>query len=214
MRYLDMQNWPRRDHFDLFSAWDDPHFGLCANLDVTAFRPFVKARGVSFTVAIMYVIARAANGIPEFRQRIRDGAVIEHVVAHLSTTILRDDDTFAFCTIEYVEDFATFAARGAAQIAHVREHPTLEDEGGRDELYYMTSIPWVSFTSIMHPLHLHPVDSIPRFAWGKFFGEGERLKMPLSVQAHHALVDGLHAGRFYEAVEGYLHEPASLLRDG
>jgi len=25
--------------------------------------------------------------------------------------------------------------------------------------------------------------------------------MPLSLQAHHALVDGVHVGRFFEAVE-------------
>jgi chloramphenicol O-acetyltransferase type A len=75
----------------------------------------------------------------------------------------------------------------------------------------MTAIPWVSFTSFMHPLDLSPVDSVPRFAWGKFFADGELLKMPLSVQAHHALMDGLHVGRFYEIVQDYLHHPGSVL---
>jgi chloramphenicol O-acetyltransferase type A len=37
------------------------------------------------------------------------------------------------------------------------------------------------------------------------------LKMPLSVQAHHALMDGLHMGRFYAKVQDYLHQPGFVL---
>ncbi len=43
---------------------------------------------------------------------------------------------------------------------------------------------------------MRPVDSIPRLAWGRFREEGGRLVMPLSVQVHHALVDGRHASEF------------------
>jgi hypothetical protein len=56
-----------------------------------------------------------------------------------------------------------------------------------------------------------PNHSIPRFAWGKYFREGGALKMPLSMQAHHGLVDGLHFGRFYELVQALLDDPASAL---
>ena len=84
-----------------------------------------------------------------------------------STTFLTHDDLFSFCTVDYVEDFSTFAAITAKEIEKVKQHLTLEDEPGRDDLLFMTAIPWVSFTSFMHPIHLQPADSIPRFAWGK-----------------------------------------------
>jgi chloramphenicol O-acetyltransferase type A len=212
MHHIDLETWPRREHFKVFSAWDYPHFSLCANVDLTAFHPVVKQRGVSLNVALVYVIARTANAIPEFRHRIREGRVVEHDIVHPSTTILARDDLFSFCTLEYSEDFASFAIRATETIAHLQENPTVEeDESRRDDLLYMTAIPWVSFTSFMHPLHLSPADSVPRFAWGKFFEEGERLKMPLSVQGHHALMDGLHAGRFYTKIQDYLHHPDYVL---
>ena len=211
MRHIDLETWPRRVQFGLFSTWDYPHFSMCANVDLTAFYPFVKQRGISFNVATVYAIARAANTIPEFRYRIRGEEVVEHEIVHPATTILVDEDLFSFCTIEYAEDFSVFAARAAEQIAYVQEHPTLEDEPGQDNLFYMTAIPWVSFTSFMHPLDLSPADSVPRFAWGKFFQDGEFLKMPLSVQAHHALMDGIHMGRFYAEVQDYLHHPGSVI---
>jgi chloramphenicol O-acetyltransferase type A len=82
---------------------------------------------------------------------------------------------------------------------------------GRDELLYTSVIPWVSFTGFMHPMHFHPTDSIPRFAWGRYFEQGGRLLMPLAVQGHHALVDGLHIGRFYQHVEQDLAQPEQVL---
>ena len=91
----------------------------------------------------------------------------------------------------------------------MKEHPSVENLAADDWLY-TTSIPWVSFTSIMHPLDMYPVDSVPRFAWGKFFKEGDLLRMPLSVQAHHALLDGVHMGQFYQQVQDLLHHPEFL----
>jgi chloramphenicol O-acetyltransferase type A len=211
MRHINLETWPRREHFRFLNTWDYPHFNMCANVDLTAFYPFLKRRDISFNVATVYILARAANEVPEFRYRIRDNEVVEHEIVHPSTTILAKGNLFTFCPISYSEDFPSFAARAAERIAYVKEHPSLEYEKGQDDVLYMTAIPWVSFTSFMHPLDLDPVDSVPRFAWGKFFEDGELLKMPLSVQAHHALMDGIHMGRFYTKVQNYLHHPGSVL---
>ncbi len=211
MRTIDIQKWSRREHFKVFSTFDQPHFNMCANVDLSTFFPVVKQPGISFTVALVYMLTRAANAIPEFRLRIRDGKVIEHEIVHPSGTILVDEDLFSFCTFDYYEDFSKFAPKAVETIAHVKENLTLKNEPGRDDLLFMTAIPWVSFTSFMHPMHLHPVDSVPRFAWGKVFEDGDQLKMPLSVQGHHALMDGIHVARYYEKVQDYLDRPGTIL---
>ena len=206
-----MESWPRREHFDFFRAYDHPHFGMSANVDVTAFSTAVKQRAASFTVATVYAIARTANTIPEFRYRIRDEGVVEHEVVHPGTTILVNEEVFTYALFEYADEFTPFAAEAAAEIARVQAHPSLAIGGGRDDWLFMTPIPWVSFTSFKHPMHLQPPHSVPLFAWGKFFQDGERLMMPLAVQGHHALMDGLHVGRFYEKVQESLSRPDSLL---
>ncbi len=213
MRFIDMQTWSRRDHFKFYSIVDHPHFSMCANVDVTAFQPFVKRNGYSLTVAMVYVIARASNAIPEFRQRIRGDQVVEHEIVNPGFTILTDKDHFSFCDVEYAEDFSGFAARAEKNIADVKAHPNLDVDTEKDDVLYMTSIPWVSFTSFIHPMQLHPGDSVPRFAWGKSFNESGTLKMPLGVQGHHAVMDGIHMGRFYEKVQDYLHHPEVALGD-
>jgi len=207
MRYVDMQTWSRRHHFRLFSTFNHPHFSMCVNIDVTAFYPFVKRNGYSLTVAMVYVISRASNAIPEFRHRIRGDQVVEHEIVNPGFSILIDKDLFSFCAVEYAEDFSEFAKRAAKNIANLKAHPDLEANPEKDEMLYMTSIPWVSFTSFNHPMQFHPADSIPRFAWGKYFQEGDTWKMPLSVQGHHAVMDGIHMGRYYETLQDYLDHP-------
>ena len=210
MRTIDMQSWARRKHYELFGSFNHPHFGMTVNMDLTAFRSYQRKHGISFTVAVMYVISRAANSIPEFRYRIRDERVIEHDIVHPSATILVNENEFSFCTVEYTGDFSKFAEIAAKQIAHVKENLTLEDKSGQDDLLFMTSIPWVSFTSFSHPMNLSPPDSVPRFAWGRFREEEDRWLMPLAVQGHHAVMDGLHVGKFYEGFQDLVDNPSRL----
>jgi chloramphenicol O-acetyltransferase type A len=185
---------------------------MCVNVDLTAFYPFVKRNGYSFTVSMVYVISRASNAIPEFKYRIRGDQVVEHEIVNPGFALLIDKDLFSFCAINYVEDFSEFARMAAENIAYIKAHPDLEGNNPeKDDVLYMTSIPWVSFTSFSHPMQLHPADSVPRFAWGKYFQESEVLKMPLSVQGHHAIMDGIHIGRYYETLQEYLHHPEVVL---
>lgn len=211
MRVIDLESWPRRDHFLKFKDFHRPIFDMSANVDLSRFRPLLGERGVSFTAAVVYVLARAANDIPEFRWRIRGESVVEHDVVSPSLTVLVDDDLFSFCYFDYTEDFPVFAEQVAGAIAGATARPTLDELGDRDDLLFMTVIPWVSYTSFSHPMPTSPMDSIPRLAWGKVFEEGGRVKMPLSVQVHHALADGLHVGRFYEKVQSYLDDPEVYL---
>jgi chloramphenicol O-acetyltransferase type A len=211
MRRIDMRTWPRRQHFEFFNTFDNPYFGMCANVDLSKFYPFMKQHGYSNNIGIIYLIARTANTIPEFRFRLREGEVVEHEVVHPASTILSTGNLFNFCTFDYIEDFSTFEARAKMQIARTQQDSALQTKPGQDDLLYMTAIPWVSFTKFMHPMHFHPTDSVPRFAWGKFFNDGDRLLMPLDVQAHHALMDGFHIGQFFEKVQDFFHNPDSVL---
>jgi chloramphenicol O-acetyltransferase type A len=209
---IELDSWPRRTHFEAFRQLDYPHFNMTATVDVERMLPVVRDHNASLTIAITYLLTHTANQIKNFRWRIRGDKVVEHEVVHPSITILTPDDLFSFCTMKYLPGFSEFASEAAETIQDVRKNPTLEDKTIEDDLLYMTSIPWVSFTSFMHPIHLHPVDSIPRFSWGKIYEVEGRMKMPLSVQGHHALMDGLHVGQYFEKMQEYCDNAESVLR--
>ena len=58
---------------------------------------------------------------------------------------------------------------------------------------------------------MNPVDSIPRIAWGKYFEENGKIKLPLPIQVHHALVDGLYVGQYFNAIQEILDNPLKYL---
>ena len=212
MRKIDLETWPRRKHFNVYNQFDYPHFNLTFSVETTEFQAWVKARHDSFTLAVACLLARVANEMPSFRLRIRDADVVEHEVVHPSFTILLENELFSFCTVRYQHDYEGFQVAGSLRIEETRRNPTLEDEPGQDDLLFMTSLPWIHFTSMMHPIHMHPVDSVPRIAWGRIDHHGDQLVMPLSVQVHHALMDGLHVGRYAERVQYLLKNPEELLK--
>lgn len=207
MRKIDVPSWPRRDQYELFRDSHLPYFNVCADVDVTATQGAAKARGVPVTAAIVYLIARTANRIREFRYRMRGESVVEHDLVHPASTVLTDGDLFSFCFYEYHDDFSAFVDGYRAATARAQAHPSLEDPENRDDLLFMTAIPWVSFTSFSHPVLSIPADSIPRFAWGRFYERNRSVMMPLSVQGHHALIDGLHVGRYFQYYQDFLLNP-------
>lgn len=208
MKYIDKAHWSRKDHFDYFRTFSYPHFNLCANMDITLFSHFVKQQKLSFFAAFLYVASRAANAIPEFRYRIRGEDIVEHDEVTPSVTVLTRHDTFSYVAIPWQEDFHAFVADARTRTQAAKNGDAcIEDEPGRDDLLYVTSIPWVSFTSLTHPIQMNPVDSIPRISWGKYFPQGDRTLLPLSVQGHHALLDGLHVGQYFAWVQEWLNTP-------
>ncbi len=53
--------------------------------------------------------------------------------------------------------------------------------------------------------HAHnesPVDDNPRFCWGRYEEDHRgRLMLPFTLNANHALMDGVHAGAFYRRLQ-------------
>ena len=54
------------------------------------------------------------------------------------------------------------------------------------------------------------MDSVPRLVFGKASLDGAIRRMPVGVEAHHALVDGLDVARFFERFEAALTERGLL----
>ncbi|HNW93561.1 MAG TPA: CatA-like O-acetyltransferase [bacterium] len=75
---------------------------------------------------------------------------------------------------------------------------------------FITCLPWVAFTSFVLPVATRQPDSVPRIAWGKFIESGGKVTLPVAVQVHHAVVDGLHVGQFYARCQGMCNSPELL----
>ena len=215
-RIIDLDTWPRREHYEFFRPYPFPFFSITTSVDVAPLRKLLKARNASFTAGLLYVLTRAANAVPQFRQRIREEAPIEYEIIHAGVTVLCPSDIFQFCTLDYTDDFERFVRETSQAIDRARQGDALVpnalvDNGRiRDDMIYCTSLPWFTFTGMLHPLGPDPMDSVPRVAWGRFEAQAGRLVMPLNVQAHHALIDGVHLAKFFHEVEALIKNVKAL----
>ena len=212
--YLDIETWNRRRHFEFFKDYHNPFFNICTNVDVTPLLGLTRAsKNISFFIAYHFLSARAANEVEPFRYRLRGDRVLVHDRVHAGTTILLADENFTFAYFDYTEDFEVFHARAKAVLESAKAGGVeLYQRAERDDLIYHSVIPWATFTSISHARKGGREESVPKIAFGKYREDGGRVMMPVSVEVHHALMDGLHVGRYFERLESYLSNPRSAMK--
>ena len=199
---LDVSTWKRREHYELFRNFANPFFSVCVDVDATpTWNASRQAGSPSFYVASLFHSLRAANDTEAFRMRIRGDAVWVHDEMRASATVLREDGTFGFAIFPAAASLADFNRGAPAQLAAVRSVAPLVLPGvGEDDLIYHSSLPWMRFTAFSNALNGN-TDSVPRVVFGRCEQRGGRWLMPVAVEVHHALVDGLDVANYLERLQ-------------
>lgn len=198
--HLDLDRWPRAEHFLFFKQFEEPFFGVVVDIDCTRAYESAKSKGVSFFIWYLYKTLAAVNACPPFRYRIDGDKIVVHDRIDGSATISRADDSFGFSLIEFDPDFDVFLDKALVEIDRVKNvSGLLTRPFDEDNLIHFSSIPWIDFTSLSHARRFSSGDSCPKISFGKMSvsADGKRT-MPMSVHVHHALMDGLHVGQFIE----------------
>ena len=197
---LDMAAYKRRAHFDYFRSLAYPYAGVTVEVDISRLVPTLKAHGLPSFLSVLYCAVRAANSVPEFRQRIHGDSIVEYDYCEGSYTVVLPDETYCYCTPKTDLHFGEFLDYTREAQRRAIEEPSIEEQDEADSLLFISCIPWVSQTAVVQPVP-SPADSNPRITWGKYFERCGNVYLPVSVLCHHALVDGLHIGRFYAALD-------------
>ena len=75
-----------------------------------------------------------------------------------------------------------------------------------NDVFQCSPMPWVTYTHISHTNSGKKDNATPLFDWGKYYEKDGQVMMPVSVQAHHSFVDGIHIGQFVDKLQKYLNE--------
>lgn len=201
---LDMETYPRRAHFDYFRSMAQPYAGVTRQVDVTQLYRAAKQNGWPLFLTTLYAVTRAANSVEELRQRIKDGGIVEYDWARPSYTVALENGTYCYCVLsERAQDARAYIEYGKRQQALAVQNRSLEDsENGEEQgdLLFISCLPWLDYTALTQPTP-SPADSNPRITWGRICEQGGQWLMPMTLLVNHALADGLHMARFFEAFE-------------
>ena len=102
---LDIENWPRKEHFHFFRQFEEPFFGATVEIDCTKAYATAKSLNTSFFIYYLHKTLVAVNGTESFRYRITDDQIYVCDQINASATIGREDGSFGFSLIEYDIDF-------------------------------------------------------------------------------------------------------------
>jgi len=203
---IDLSTWPRRKHFAFFKQYDMPFFGITAQLDCTRLYDKAKKEGFPFSAVYHFASLQAANEVEELRCRIEDDLPVLYDAIHLSTTIARPDGTFGFSFQRFTEDCRQFTAEFIAETQRVQSESGLKSPYDGQDIIYYTVARGIAFTSFDHPMMFRRQGSIPLMAFGEMVQDGNRRRIAHALHAHHAIVDGIHAAKYFQRVQQILED--------
>ncbi len=199
---VDLEAWGRKAQFELYRTYDRPHYAVTSRLDVTN---VMRRKAADFSVyrACLYAIGAGLHAVPELCMRLRGDGVVRHDAIELSMTVPTEAGGFAYGYVPFVADFAQFDAQATALIAQAARDGTAPVAGERDDLAFLSCMPWLDYTSINNVMS-GSKDCIPRVSWGKIVPKDGGWDMAMTLEVHHALVDGQHVGAYFAVVQDAL----------
>ena len=202
MKKIELNSWHRKEHFEFYTRFKQPFFNVCATVDVTKTLNHCNNNQLSFFICSLFLLGYTANQIEPFRFRINKNEVDIHDALEISCTVLNSDESFSFCEFGGCKNFDVFYQQAAQQLAQVKNgYKSLTTSNNVDNKIFCSVLPWLHFTSFSHAQKQDEHDSVPRLVMGKYKKIHNEIAMPVSVEVHHALVDGLHVGQYFEKLQ-------------
>ena len=70
---------------------------------------------------------------------------------------------------------------------------------GQADLIHISVLPWLNFSAFSHAFSEGESLGIPKFVFGQF--DKPTGTMPLAIDVHHSLMDGLHVAKFINTLQ-------------
>ncbi|MCS4224085.1 type A chloramphenicol O-acetyltransferase [Sphingobacterium sp. BIGb0165] len=210
---INLADWNRKEHFSVYRSQMKCGFSLTTKINITNLLPFIKENSYKFYPVMIYLITRAVNNHDAFKMAMKEGELIVWDYVNPIYTVLHPEtETFSALSTVYDEDFAAFmdnynrvAERHADDLRFFPETPP-------ENHFNISAIPWINFDSF----NLHIADFTdyfaPSFTIGKYQQQADEILMPIAIQVHHAVCDGIHVAKLIATLEAYCKDIGTVLK--
>lgn len=201
---IDMETWPRREHYQYYSEKLKTSYQINMEIDVTHLVEACRERKLRFYPAMIYVIMRAINSNEAMRMALdKDGALGYYDVCHPSYTIFHEDDkTFSDIWTEYDPDFGRFYHAAVTDMEQYKDVKGIKAKPDRPEAYTPVScVPWIHFTGVSHDTPGPGPMYFPVITFGRYDFDGTKYMLPFSLFINHAAADGYHSSMLVNEIQ-------------
>lgn len=189
--------WNRKDTFSAFFSDRPCTFSMTVSLDITQLDQMRRRAGLKLFPVLLYGISSVVNRHAEFRMDL-DAQGEPGFYSHSNPSYpVFHPETKTFTTVwtEYHPDFSRFLQAYEEDLRLFRNSIRESKPIQGSNLFYVSSIPWASFSGFHLNLQKGYVNFAPIFTIGKYSWTDGRLQLPLASQVHHAVCDGYHLSR-------------------
>ncbi|WJH35807.1 type A chloramphenicol O-acetyltransferase [Paenibacillus sp. CC-CFT747] len=211
---IDLDSWARKPYYEHYLNRVRCTYSMTADLDITLLQSERTSRGIRLYPALLYLIAKVVNRHSEFRTCLdAEGRLgVWEQMSPGFTIFHEDDQTFSSIWTPFHEEFGPFYEGCLRQMEAFRKAKGLfPDPAEPPNTFPISSIPWVSFTGFNLNIYNEGAYLLPIFTVGQFRRQEGRIRLPVSVQFHHAVCDGYHAGVCFQELQALADECGSWL---
>lgn len=201
---IDMDGWSRKPYFEHYFNQVRCTYSMTADVDISLLRAEQKRMGLKLYPALIHMIATIVNRHCEFRTCFdAEGRLGVWERMSPSFTIFHEKcKTFSSIWTPFSEEFPTFYEHFLQMVeTYKSENQLFPDTNEPENTFPISSIPWVSFTGFNLNVYTDGAYLLPIFTIGKYRVEDEKVLLPVSVQLHHAVCDGYHAGVLFTELQ-------------
>ena len=197
-REIRPQDSKRAEAFSMWMSSPVPMVTLIKTIDVSRLRKVSRKTGMRFNMLMCWCIGKTASGIEEFFVLPEKDKLYQFDRLAINVVVQNINDGINLCDIPFSEDISQFNADYLAitdQTAKACKSSSLEE--------YMivgtSALPQTELDCIVN--QYSGIWNNPFLAWGRYRKRLFKTTLPISLQFHHAQMDGAHACRFLNELQ-------------
>ena len=188
----------RAEAFSMWMSSPVPMVTLVKTFDVGRLVKVSRRTGMKFTMLMCWCMGKAASSIEEFFLLPEDGRLFRYDRLAINIVVQNVKGGINLCDVPYSDDIEQFNAdylELTSQAAETCKSTTLDD--------YMilgtSALPQTELDCIVNQYSGRYNN--PFLAWGRYRKVWLKTTLPVSLQFHHAQMDGGHAVRFLQRLQ-------------
>ena len=184
--------------FELWMKSPMPMVTLTKTFDVTQLRKVSRRRELKFNMLLCWCIGKAASKIDEFFMLPKNGKLYRYDRMAINMIVENVKGGLSFCDVAVTDDLEQFNANYQLLTKTISEtcQDVLDDEA---VIVGTSAVTGTELDSIVN--QYSGIYTNPFLAWGRYRKGWLKTTLPISLQFHHAQMDGSHAARFLEELQ-------------
>lgn len=170
-KYIDIDNWKRKEYFYYYYKNVKCTFTMNAELDITELRINLKEKNIKLYPVLIYLLSRIVNKYTEFRISIDKGEKLGYWENMMPayTVFNKKKETFFNLWTDYDENFFKFYKNYLKDEKLYENSESMFPKGEIPSYTFSISIiPWVNFTGFNLNIYSDGSYLLPVFTFGKY----------------------------------------------